>query len=170
MSFFLVLLGLYALFSLPLRKRNDRGAVTRHAWIPERRQRAASAAGWFFLGAGLLHFMQPGMYTPMIPAALPHPELWVALSGLAECAGGLGLLVPRTRTGAAWGLVVLLFAIWPANIHVALTGGQVAGMPSASWYYWLRVPFQLVYVSWVLYAGGICRRSARSAGQPRSAR
>ncbi|HXN36344.1 MAG TPA: MauE/DoxX family redox-associated membrane protein, partial [Opitutaceae bacterium] len=76
----------------------------------------------FFVLAGLNHFRSPGVYAGMMPAWLPWPAALVGVSGACEVLGGVGILVPRTRRAAGWGLVALLAAVLPANVHVALLG------------------------------------------------
>ena len=71
-------------------------------------------------------------------------------AGTVDC--GIGLLIPRTARLAAWGLVALLLAMFPANIYVAISGTNAAGLPSSPWYTWSRLPFQLVFIWWVLAA------------------
>ncbi|RZL04874.1 MAG: DoxX family membrane protein [Hymenobacter sp.] len=71
-----------------------------------------------FVGAGILHFIHPETYLRIMPPALPAPRLLVLLSGVAEVAGGLGLLLPATRRWAAWGLLALLVAVFPANVYM----------------------------------------------------
>jgi uncharacterized membrane protein len=72
----------------------------------------------------------------------------VLVNGWAEIIGGLGLLIPKVRRIAAWGLIALLVAVFPANVQIALHG--VLGLPA--WLLWLRLPFQLVFVAWVYWA------------------
>src|SRR4051812_47037608 len=74
----------------------------------------------FMVAAGLNHFLSPAVYVGMMPQSLPWPQALVAISGVAEIAGGLGLILPATRRLAAWGLVVLFVAIFPANLNMAL--------------------------------------------------
>lgn len=57
----------------------------------------------FMVAAGANHFLSPAPYVGMMPSALPQPELLVAISGIAEILGGLGLILPQTRRLAAWG-------------------------------------------------------------------
>jgi uncharacterized membrane protein len=158
--FALVLLTLFSLLHLPV--------LRRRAGLHTAPERAAVAAGLFFILAGLLHFLQPARYDAMIPHFLPAPRLWTLLSGAAQMLCGLGLLTSRYRRTAAWATVALLFAILPANVHVALSGGSIEGMPVSRGYYLARVPFQLLYVAWVAWAGGLFpRRSpASAAGEP----
>lgn len=97
----------------------------------------------FYLGAGVNHFVNPGFYLPMMPPWLPwHREL-VLLSGLAEVALALGAAFPRTRRLAAWGLIALLVAVFPANLHMALHDVHGYGVGS-----WIRLPFQLPLIAW----------------------
>ena len=102
----------------------------------------------FFVAAGANHFRDPAIYLGMMPPWLPKPELLVQLSGVAEILGGIGLLVPATRRFAGWGLVALLVAIFPANLHVALQG-RMPGLDVPPWGLWLRLPGQLVFLAWV---------------------
>jgi uncharacterized membrane protein len=87
----------------------------------------------------------------MIPAGLPNPELLVTISGIAEIAGAIGLLIPRVAPLAASGLALLLLAVFPANIHAAresLSIGGVAVVPLVP-----RMIMQLVFLAAVLVAG-----------------
>jgi hypothetical protein len=71
-----------------------------------------------------------------MPPFVPAPLTMIYVSGVAELLGGIGLLMPGTSRLAAWGLVALLVAIFPANLHVVLTGANAAGLPSSPWYTW----------------------------------
>jgi uncharacterized membrane protein len=104
-----------------------------------------------FLVSGTLHFARPSLYLSIIPPQLGHAHLLVAISGAAELAGGLGLLIPATRNAAAVGLIALLLAVWPANIYMALAAKQFAAVAPA-WVIWLRVPLQLPLIWWVAIA------------------
>lgn len=73
-----------------------------------------------FVAAGTNHFISPDFYLRMIPDGWPRPSMLVYVSGVFEVIGGLGLLVPRLRTLAGWGLIALLVAVFPANIHMAM--------------------------------------------------
>ncbi|MEO7038795.1 MAG: hypothetical protein ABI186_02070 [Candidatus Elarobacter sp.] len=105
-------------------------------------------SGAFFILAGALHFLRPEMYEKIVPPALGHARELVALSGIAEIAGGVGLLIPATRRAAGFGLIALLLAVWPANIFMALDARRFAEMAPA-WVLWGRVPLQLVLIWWV---------------------
>jgi uncharacterized membrane protein len=82
----------------------------------------------------------------MVPPALPRPDVLVFLTGLAELAGAVGLLIPSTARAAASGLIVLLTAMLPANISAARRGVLLRGRPATS--LWLRVPMQLLFIAW----------------------
>src|SRR5690349_3853079 len=81
----------------------------------------------FYVVAGANHFLRPDFYLVMMPPYLPAPAALVAISGAAEIALGLLVLVPAFRHPAAWGLVLLLVAIFPANVHIALHDVPVFG-------------------------------------------
>jgi uncharacterized membrane protein len=104
--------------------------------------------GLLFIFTGTLHFLHPALYLSIVPPAFGHAELLVAISGAAELAGGIGLLVPATRKAAAIGLIALLIAVWPANWYMALNAGQFAAVAPA-WVIWLRIPLQLPLIWWI---------------------
>jgi uncharacterized membrane protein len=104
----------------------------------------------FFIAAGANHFLNPDIYLSMLPPWLPAPEALNLISGAAEIAGGIGILIPRTRRAAAIGLILLLLAVFPTNLHLALHGWS--GMAIPQWALWLRLPFQLAFIAWVVYS------------------
>ena len=111
--------------------------------------------GLIFIVAGTLHFLIPGAYLRIMPPVLPAHLLLIDISGAAEILGGIGLLVPFTRHLAAWVLVALLIAVWPANIYTAVAHLPLAGMAGESWLQWLRVPLQLPLIYWAwMYTRG----------------
>ena len=105
----------------------------------------------FFVVAGANHFVNPAPYLGMMPAEIPvgwHGALNV-LSGTAEILGGLGLILPATRRLAAWGLILLLIAVFPANINMAVNDLPLGTTRVPSWLLWARLPLQVVMVAWV---------------------
>lgn len=100
----------------------------------------------FYVVAGANHFINPDYYLPVMPPALPAPDLLHKLAGAAELLGGLGLLIPRLERAAAWGLIVLLVVIFPANLYVAFEGGAPMGVSATV--AWLRLPFQFLFIAW----------------------
>jgi uncharacterized membrane protein len=104
-----------------------------------------------FLTSGILHFARPGLYLSIVPPQLGHAATLVAISGVAEIAGGLGLLIPATRSAAGIGLIALLLAVWPANWYMALAADRFADVAPA-WVLWVRVPVQVLLIWWVAIA------------------
>jgi uncharacterized membrane protein len=109
------------------------------------------ALGALFVGAGVLHLVRPDVYLVAMPPDLPAPRALVLLSGVAEVAGGVGLWLPegRWRRRAGVGLVALLVAVYPANVHMAM-----AGVGGPAWALWARLPLQGVLVAWALRSSG----------------
>jgi uncharacterized membrane protein len=107
----------------------------------------------FYLGAGILHFVNPSFYVEIVPPYIPRHRQVVFLSGVAEVGLGLLLLPRGTRRVAAWGLIALLIAIFPANLHQAMHQVQPAhapawmGTPSPA-ALWMRLPLQGVLILW----------------------
>ncbi|MBK9752936.1 MAG: DoxX family protein [Nannocystis sp.] len=104
----------------------------------------------FMIAMGVLHFVITNFFVLAMPPYLPwHREL-VYVSGVCELAGGVGLLIPRLRRVAAWGLVALLVAVFPANIHMAVNQVQFTPEPIAPWIWWARLPLQvpLIALAW----------------------
>lgn len=112
-----------------------------------------------FVAAGVLHFVVPDAYARIVPPYLPAPLLLVYLSGVAEIAGGVGLLVERTRRAAGVGLVLLLLAVWPANLQMALDARAGDSSALAQTLLWARMPLQLAMIAWVLWAAEVRRRA-----------
>jgi uncharacterized membrane protein len=100
----------------------------------------------FFIAAGANHFRTPEIYLGMMPAWLPAPGLMNTISGAAEIFGGIGLLIAATRHAAGWGLIALLIAVFPANLHVAFQG-HMPGTDFSPQVLWWRLPFQAVFIA-----------------------
>ncbi|WP_445151753.1 DoxX family protein [Baekduia sp. Peel2402] len=115
-------------------------------------KRLPRAAGPTFVIAGILHFITPKTYESIMPDYLPaHREL-VYASGVAEAAGGLGLLASSAtiRKWSAYWLVATLVAVFPANLQMALNPEKYKDIPPAA--LWARLPLQLAFIRWVLAA------------------
>lgn len=106
-----------------------------------------------FVAAGLLHFLKTRMYMQIMPDYIPWHKAMVWISGLAEVVGGLGILLPATRLPAVYGLLLLLLAVFPANINMALKSYRKAGLSPYTWLLLLRLPLQFVLMYWVWWAG-----------------
>ncbi len=111
--------------------------------------------GAFFAGVGIHHFVDPSPYLAIVPSYLPAPLLLVKISGFFEILGGIGLCLPATRTMAAWGLIALLVAVYPANIHMLVNDVYLPDMPRERWLLWARLPMQFVFAAAVLWTGDI---------------
>ncbi len=103
----------------------------------------------FYVLAGLNHFLNTQFYLNMMPPYLPwHPEL-VYISGVIEMALGILIIPQATRKFAAWSLILMLIAIFPANIYLAQTNGVTIDAPAIA--VWLRLPLQLVLIAWAYW-------------------
>ncbi len=99
-----------------------------------------------FIAAGINHFVDAGTYLRMMPPYLPFPMALVYLSGIGEVVGGIGMLSTRWRAAAGWGLIALLVAVFPANVHMALHPELFPSIsPSLLWG---RLPLQGVLIAW----------------------
>ena len=105
-------------------------------------------AALFMVGAGTLHFINPDFYLKIVPPYMPlHLEL-VYLSGFCEIALGLLLLVPRFSRFAAWGIIALLIAVFPANIYVYQHQDVLHAPPIL---HLMRLPLQGVFILWAYW-------------------
>ncbi|QNF31579.1 DoxX family protein [Adhaeribacter swui] len=99
-----------------------------------------------YVGAGILHFLRPGMYMGIMPPWLPAHKFLVLASGACEILFGLLLLPAGTRPVAAWLIIALLIAVFPANVQMAL---QFTEQHRPGWWLtWLRLPLQGVLIWW----------------------
>ncbi len=157
-----------------MRKWGGRGPGRRRGLMEKMPWSGATSAGYragrwifaiFFVAAGTLHFLFPGPYLRIMPPVLPWPRALVGISGAAEIAGGLGLLLARFRRLAAYGLAALLVAVFPANIYMAAAHVSFPGVMGKLWVQWARLPLQLPLIYWaLLYARKGSRRDNEAAG------
>jgi uncharacterized membrane protein len=103
--------------------------------------------GVTFLAAGALHFLKPRTYEAMMPRYLPAHRALVYASGVAEMAGGAGVLHPRTARPAGWWLVATLLAIFPANLEMAVHAERFRRIPEPL--LWARLPPPGASGAWV---------------------
>jgi len=110
---------------------------------------------FFYVGAGVMHFVNPEFYVEIMPPHLPWHRPLVSISGVIEIGLGVAVLVPRTRRLAAWGIIALLIAVFPANLHMAVN--QVHPAHAPEWMRqsmndplmaWWRLPVQGVLILW----------------------
>jgi len=127
------------------------------SWREKRRGYAPRSGRWptrsqtllagFFIGAGMNHFVMPRAYRQIVPPRLRHEAgRLVVVSGVAEIAGGVGVLLPALRRPAGVGLVALLAAVFPANIHMARAPGHFRRIPR--WALYGRLPLQPLMMWW----------------------
>ncbi|WP_194976658.1 DoxX family protein [Aquiflexum lacus] len=100
--------------------------------------------GCIYVFAGFMHFVKPRMYIRIIPPYLPNPKFLNALAGAIEIILGLGLFFESTRSISAIGIILLLLAVFPANIYMYQKGAK--GIPK--WALLLRLPLQFVLIAW----------------------
>jgi uncharacterized membrane protein len=100
----------------------------------------------FFINVGVDHFVNPEFYLSIMPPAFPLHLEAVYISGFFEVLGGVGVLIPRLRKIAGWGLVALLVAVYPANIYMAITPEAFPEASVALLY--VRLAFQFLFFYW----------------------
>jgi uncharacterized membrane protein len=108
--------------------------------------------GLLFVLAGLYHFINPAFYLRMMPPYLPWHLFLIYLSGCFEVAFGLLLFVPKYARVAAWGLIALLCAVFPANLYMAFNPQLFPDLPPVA--LWLRLPLQAVFIAWAYWLTG----------------
>ena len=113
---------------------------------------------------GVLHFARPSGFVSIVPTYLPAPVTLVLVSGFFEILGGAGLLLPRVRKAASYGLVALYIAVFPANVNMAVHHLPFGDSPTPEWLLLLRLPLQLVLIVLALYVGetGSTRTTAKT--------
>ncbi|MBE9126499.1 MULTISPECIES: DoxX family protein [unclassified Coleofasciculus] len=99
---------------------------------------------------GITHFLKPEQYARIVPPPFP-PLTSVYLSGFFEILGGIGLMIPFVSVTAAWGLIALFIAVFPANIYMTLHNINIDGIPQNQLLYWARLPFQAVFIAWAYW-------------------
>ena len=121
-------------------------------------------AAVLYVLVGTLHFVKPEPYLKIMPPWIPWPEVAVMVSGVAEVIGGIGMAIPKFRRAAAWWLVALLVAVFPANVHMAMHPVEAGAGAIQPLFLWMRLPVQALLIWWVLW----CSRpngSAHSSGR-----
>jgi uncharacterized membrane protein len=109
--------------------------------------RAARTFGPFFVFAGVMHFLIPRVYESIVPDALPAKRALVYASGIAEIAGGAGVMHPRTRRAASLWSVATLLAVFPANVEMARNPGRYP-VPGGRPVLLARLPLQALAIAW----------------------
>ena len=99
-----------------------------------------------FIITGVLHFLQPGVFLKIMPQWVPWHRFMIYFSGFLEVLFGVMLLIPGLSAAGAWGLILVLVGVFPANIHMALHAEQFPVIPV--WLLWMRLPLQFVLIGW----------------------
>ncbi|HEY9802815.1 MAG TPA: DoxX family protein [Leptolyngbyaceae cyanobacterium] len=99
---------------------------------------------------GITHFLRPEQYARIVPPPFP-PFTSVYLSGVLEILGGIGLMIPAVSVAAAWGLISLFIAVFPANIYMTIHNIPIDGIPHNQLLYIARLPFQAVLIAWAYW-------------------
>ena len=126
--------------------------------LPKWRKVLLAITGLVFIVTGILHFVNTNSFLRIMPPYVPWHLAMVYESGAAEIAGGIGLLIPRLRRPAAWGLVALLIAVFPANVYMATNRIQVTGDEIPAALLWARLPLQGLLIWWILWLTSARRR------------
>ena len=96
---------------------------------------------------GSAHFLRAEQFARIVPPVFPaYTSVYV--SGVFEILGGIGLLIPLVSVAAAWGLISLFIAVFPANIYMAVHNIKLDGVPQNQLLYWGRLPLQAVLIAW----------------------
>lgn len=98
--------------------------------------------------AGAMHFVIPRAYESIVPDYLPAPRALVYASGIAEVAGGAGIIHPRTRRIASWWSIATLLAVFPANVHMAQHPDRYRAIPGGRAALIARLPLQALFIAW----------------------
>jgi uncharacterized membrane protein len=99
-----------------------------------------------------MHFVIPRAYRRIMPPYVPAHTAMVYGSGVAEIAGGAGLMLTRQRRVAGWWLIATLLAVLPANVHMAQHADEFPKVPGGARTLWARLPLQGLFIAWVLAA------------------
>ncbi|QJB68680.1 DoxX family protein [Parasphingorhabdus halotolerans] len=114
----------------------------------------------FYLVAGIAHIQNPAGFLAITPGWVPFPGQVVFLTGVAEIAGAIGLmipprLIPHVRYAAGIGLALYALCVYPANVNHAINNIAIGGETASRWYHGPRLLFQPVFIWWALIAGGV---------------
>jgi uncharacterized membrane protein len=120
------------------------------------------------LSAGTMHFLHPASFVQIVPPFVPFPLTAVYVSGGAELLLGVGLLLPRLSRRAALAVVLLLVAVFPANVYHWLADVHVDGSAAPVWYHFVRIPAQGLLIAWAFWLSRPPPRAevARTVGSP----
>ncbi len=104
------------------------------------------AMALLYLAAGINHFVNPSFYEKIMPPYLSYHSALIFISGVCEVLFAILLLPPQTRSRAAWLIILMLIAIFPANIQMAIDFYKQES--SYLWAAVLRLPLQFILIWW----------------------
>lgn len=108
-----------------------------------------------YLIAGIAHLRSPAGFVAITPSWVPYAPQVVALTGMAELAGAVGLLIAPLRRAAGMGLALYALCVWPANLNHALSDIPLDGVHLGWWYHGPRLVLQPVIIWWALWGSGV---------------
>lgn len=108
-------------------------------------------AGPVMFIAGLNHFLNPHFYLAIMPDFVPFPREFNYAAGIAEMLGAIAVSYPPTRRWGSWFLIATLVAVFPANVHMALSPDRYDHIPHGVLL--ARLPLQILFVYLVWLAG-----------------
>lgn len=124
----------------------------------DRERPARAVARWLlslsYLIAGFAHLARPAGFVAITPHWVPWPHEVIALTGAAEIAGAVGLMIPHLRRVAGSGLALYALCVWPANINHAINDIPLGGVHLSWWYHGPRLLLQPLIIWWALWASG----------------
>jgi uncharacterized membrane protein len=127
-------------------------------WFVPWRDAARVGLAVMFVFTGGSHFSSlKHDLAAMIPPPLTGDLRVIYITGGLLLAGAVGLMVPRFRKWAGWGLAAMLVGLFPANIYAAMTGVTLGGSPTTP--LWLRVPLQLFWIALLLRDAALATHS-----------
>ena len=132
---------------------------------PRRIARVVLAAAYALAGAA--HLARPAGFLAITPHWVPTPETVIALTGVAELAGAVGLMIPALRKPAGIGLALYALCVWPANINHAINDIPLGGAHLSWWYHGPRLALQPLIIWWALWVSGITDWPFRQTGERR---
>jgi uncharacterized membrane protein len=111
----------------------------------------------FMIVAGTMHFVNPAFFLKIVPPDLPFHKELVLVSGVCEVLLGVLLLIPKYSHLAAWGIIALLIAVFPANIYLFRNQDI---LPASPLVHLLRLPLQGVFILWAYWHTRTTERKA----------
>ena len=104
----------------------------------------------FYVIVGIKHFIEPEYFLSIVPRYLPYHLELVYISGLFEILFGLLILFPKYRYYGAIGLILLLVAVFPANIYLAQSKEAQEALGATQEIATWRLPIQGILI-WIAY-------------------